>query len=485
MVNFAQAVQNTSRLSLTANGMATFESSSDPSVDLFFAIGSSRGKDLSQAFARSYASDPDISMKILFWARDVRGGAGERDTFRKLICNLEVTQIKSLEANLSLIPLYGRWDDLLVFQTPRMKVLAYDLINRALRAGNGLTAKWMPRKGTVANDLRKYMNFTPKAYRQLLVSLTNVVETQMCAKNWDAINYSHVPSIAAARYQKAFNKRDTARYASWKEGLKTGETKVNASALYPYDVLKSIEYGDRDVAAAQWEALPNYLGDDKILPMIDVSGSMNCSVGTSTGQKGVGINCMDMSVSLGLYIADKQTGAFKDCFLTFDTNSRLEVLKGNLLQKIAQLRSADWGGSTNLDSGFQEILRVATTNNLPASEMPKYLVVLSDMEFNPYSSGMRNIGAFELATNMFASAGYELPNIVWWNLNARPDAQGNSPVRFDQTGAALISGYSPSIMKSVLTATSFTPRDIMMETIGGDRYQVVTSRPTIPRRAAQ
>lgn len=475
MVNFAQAVQNTSRPSLTANGMATLESSSDPSVDLFFAIGSSRGKDLSTAFARSYASDPDIAMKILFWARDARGGAGERETFRKLIRNLETTQPASLMANLALIPLYGRWDDLLVFQTDKFKVEAYDLINRALRASNGLAAKWMPRKGPVANDLRKYMNFTPKAYRQLLVSLTNVVETQMCAKNWEAINYSHVPSVAAARYQKAFNKRDSSRYTSWKEGLKTGETKVNASTLYPYDVLRSVGHGDAEVASAQWDVLPNYLGDDKILPMVDVSGSMNQPVGVATGQKGIKLDCMDMSVSLGLYIADKQTGAFKDCFLTFNTNSRLEVLKGNLLQKIAQLRSADWGGSTSLESGFREILSVATTNRLPTSEMPKYLVVLSDMEFNPHVSGMRNIGAFDLATKMFNAAGYELPKIVWWNLNARPDAQGNSPVRFDQTGAALVSGYSPSIMKSVLSATSFTPRDIMMETIGSERYQAVTA----------
>lgn len=468
---FAQAAQNTLTPSQTANGMATFDSSLDPTVDLFFAVGSSRGKDLTAAFTRAYVAEPDVAMKILFWARDAREGAGERETFRKLIQNLEITQPGSLMKNMSMIPEYGRWDDLLVFASPKFRVAAFDLINRALRAGNGLCAKWMPRKGPVANELRKYLNLTPKAYRQLIVNLTKVVEQQMCAREWTEINYSHVPSVASSRYMKAFTKRDTDRYAEWKAGLKTGETKVNASVLYPYDVLKSVNYGDRDVALAQWEALPNYLGDDKILPMVDVSGSMSCSVG---GQKGVGLTCMDVAISLGLYVADKQQGSFKDCWLTFTRDSHIDMLKGNLLQKMQQIRN-NVGYDTNLESAFQSILRVATENNLPASEMPRYLLVLSDMEFNPYYMGGNPVGAFELASKMFAAEAYELPKIVWWNLNARPDGLGNSPVKFDQNGTAMVSGFSPSIMKSILAAQNFTPRSIMLETVQSDRYAAITS----------
>jgi len=135
MTTFAQAVQNTLTPSLTANGMATFDRSLDPAVDLFFAVGSSRGKDLTGAFARAYAAEPDIAMKILFWARDAREGAGERDTFRKILQNLEIAQVDSLMKNLALVPEYGRWDDLLVFNTPMVKLAAYDVIARALRAG--------------------------------------------------------------------------------------------------------------------------------------------------------------------------------------------------------------------------------------------------------------------------------------------------------------------------------------------------------------
>ena len=471
MTTFAQAVQTTLTPSLTANGMATFDRSLDPAVDLFFAIGSSRGKDLSGAFALAYAAEPDVAMKILFWARDAREGAGERETFRKILQNLEITQSNSLVKNLALVPEYGRWDDLLVFNTPAVKLAAYDVIARALRAGNGLASKWMPRKGPIANELRKYLNYTPKAYRQLLVSLTKVVEQQMCAREWDQINYSHVPSVASGRYMKAFSKHDSSRYSAWKEGLKTGETKVNASVLYPYDVLKGVNYGDREVALAQWEALPNYLGDNKILPMVDVSGSMSCSVG---GQKGVGLTCMDVAISLGLYIADKQQGAFKDCWLTFTGDSRIDVLKGDLLSKMSQFRR-NVGYDTNIESAFRSILQLAKQNNLPAEEMPKYLLVLSDMEFNPAWAGGVSLGAFDLAKSMFTAAGYELPKLVWWNLNARPDATGNSPVRFDQRGTAMVSGFSPSIMKSILAAKNFTPRDIMLETVITERYRPVSA----------
>lgn len=470
-MTFAQAVQNTLTPSLTANGMATFDSSLDPCVDLFFAVASSRGKDLTGAFARAFATEPDVAMKILFWTRDIRQGAGERDTFRKLIQNLEITQPDSLIKNLALIPEYGRWDDLLVFASPRFRLAAFDCITRALRAGNGLCAKWMPRKGPVANELRKYLNLTPKAYRQLIVNLTKVVEQQMCAREWSEINYSHVPSVAANRYQKAFTKRDKDRYTAWKAGLKTGETKVNAAVLYPYDVIKGVAWGDKDVSLAQWEALPNYLGDNRILPMVDVSGSMSSPVG---GQRGAGLTCMDVAISLGLYVADKQQGPFRDMWLTFTNDSHIDILKGDLLAKIRQIRS-NVGYDTNIESAFQSILRVAVQNQVASEEMPQYLLVLTDLEFNQAVRNGESIGAFALAQKMFSDVGYQLPRIVWWNLNARPDALGNSPVRFDQNGTAMVSGFSPSIMKSILAAQTFTPRSIMLETVQNERYAAITA----------
>ena len=468
MTTFASAVRNTPADSLTANGMVTLDHSGDELTTLFFAIGSSRGKDLSAQFERAYQSNPLLAVRSLFWARDVRGGAGERDTFRKLLAKLVELHPEIARKVIGFVGEYGRWDDLTVLENTKLESDALEVIASALKADNSLCAKWTPRQGTFANKLRKYMGLDPKTYRKLLVNLTKVVETQMCAREWDTINYDHIPSVAAARYQKAFSRHDTVRYNEYKEGLKSGINKVNASAVYPYDVIKSVKMGDGDVAVAQWESLPNYLGDNKIIPMVDVSGSMETKVGGSTS-----LTCMDISVSLGLYIADKQQGAYKDLFLTFNTNSRIELLRGDLLSKITQLRRADWGGSTNLESAYTEILRIATTNNVAPEDMPEFLLILSDMEFNQAVSNRtgQSVRAQDLAAERFAVAGYKLPKIVYWNLNARP---GNVPVKFNEQGTALVSGFSPSIMKSILSASQFDPQSIMLETLNSERYLPIT-----------
>ena len=467
MNSFANAVAlgNTSNVAYTNNGMLTNASSLNPVVDLFFAIGSSRGRDITGLFTQAYNFDPVRAVKVLFWARDVRGGAGERGTFRSLMLSLEQMDPDRAMRLIPLVSEYGRFDDLLVFQTPAVQAVALETYVQALRAGNGLAAKWSPRRGPVANQLRKALGLDPKSYRQLVVSLTQVVESQMCAKEWSEINYEHVPSVAAGRYQKAFKKRDGERYGLYKEAAVRGEAKINASASYPYDVLKSLRYGDQEASQAQWNALPNYLGDGGILPMVDVSSSMSCQVG---GQKGVGMTCMDMSVALGLYIADRQVGAFRDMFLTFATDTRIEQLKGTLTEKVAQLRGANWGGCTSLETAFREVLKVAVVHRVPQAEMPRYLVVLSDMEFNQHSGG--NVTAWQMAQEMFERAGYERPKVIWWNLNARP---GNVPVTQHESGAALVSGYNPSIMKSVLGAREFTPVMVMEEAINSPRYQAV------------
>jgi hypothetical protein len=480
MVTFAQAVASTETHALTTNGMDTLANSLDPLVDLFFTIGSSRGKDITAVFERAFQHDRTTAAKILFWARDVRGGAGERSTFRSLLLHMERLHPGAVLVLLPHIPEYGRWDDMLIFETDLVQQVAYNLYAAALMQKNGLAAKWAPRKHAVANRLRKYMNMTPKAYRKLVVELSRTVETQMCAQQWTEINYSHVPSVAAARYQSAFARHDTEGYGTYRAALTSGDAsvKINSSAVYPYDVVKSLAHGDAVVAQAQWDSLPNYLGEDFILPMVDVSGSMITPVSANSK-----VNCIDVAVSLGLYLADKQTGAFRDMFLTFSGNSRIEQLRGDLRSKLAQITSSNWGMNTSLESAYREILRVATTNRVPAHEMPKYLLILSDMEFDQathagYYPGFGKhhpsmpdpVTAQSMAAGMYAQAGYSLPKIVYWNLHAR---EGNVPVKFNEQGTALVSGFSPSIMKSILAAKNFTPSSIMMETINSARYQPI------------
>ena len=476
-MNLVEAIQTQD--TLTENGMTTNSTTLNECVNLFFQVGALRGQDkqrLISKFSKAFTEDSLTAMKILFWARDVRGGAGERQIFRDIITWLAETHPTTLKKNVHLISEYGRWDDFLTLVTSKTCwEVALECVRLGLLNEDGLCAKWMPRKGVKANIIRKYLGVTPKQYRKLLVRLTNVVETPMCSKDWSSIDYSKLPSLASSRYQRAFLKNDTKRYEEFKLALENGETTVNAGALYPYDVVKSLQFnGDNTVSQAQWESLPNYMEDstDRILPIVDVSGSMGCSAGNNPN-----LTCMDVAVSLGLYISERNEGVFKDTFLTFSSNPTLQVLNGPLVDRLSQLKCADWAMSTDLQKAFKLILNQAVKHNVPVEEMPTKLLILSDMEFDEATSSHWdpvsdwNPTAQQMIKGMYEKAGYEMPDIVYWNIQSRND---NCPTRFDETGTALVSGFSPSIMRSILSCKNITPYEVMMETIDSPRYEAIT-----------
>ena len=463
-MSFRNAVKNTPVEARTENGMKAFKSSLSNTTDLFFKIGASRGKNITLSFETAYHEDRDLALRIAQWARDVRGGAGERELYRQVLKFLEKNYKDELLSTRMLqnTAEIGRFDDLLIFEDAEIKKLAFGQIKQALDAGNGLAAKWMPRKGPLAAELRAFFGWSPKFYRKRLVELTKVVETQMCAKEWDGINFSHVPSLAMSRYTKAFFKNTPEVFGAYMEALKSGDpkVKVNAGAVYPYDIVKSMKMGNDTMADEQWKALPNYMGSAKVMPMVDVSGSMDCPVA------GASVTCMDVAISLGLYCSDKNTGPFKDLFLTFSERPEFVTVTGTLSQKYRQMSHADWGMSTNLHAGFNEILRVALENKVSPEDMPEALLILSDMQFNQCAK--HDDSAMQMIQRKYEEAGYKVPAIVFWNLR---DA-GNTPVKFDKNGTALVSGFSPAIMKSVLAADfeSMTPESIMRSTVMVDRY---------------
>lgn len=472
-MNFVDALRQED--TITENGMATNSSSLNACVDLFFNIGAMRGQDkkrLIATFSSAFNEDPKRAMKLLFWARDVRGGAGERQVFKDIITYLAADHDLALKPNLHLIAEYGRWDDLLALTGTILEEDAFTLIQEALVAENGLCAKWMPRKGIIANKLRNFMKMSPKEYRKTLVNLTNVVETKMCAKDWDSIEFSKLPSVASARYQKAFWKNSPDGYGAYVESLVNGETTINAGAVYPYDITKSLAYGDNKVANEQWKALPNYLegASDMILPVVDVSGSMSTPAGGSKN-----VTCMDVAISLGLYISERNEGPFKDAFVTFSDNPQLQVVSGNLTDRYRQMKSADWGMSTNLEATFELILNQAKKHGLAQDQMPNKILILSDMEFNAATrgGGWRNTGsdwnptAQQMIEQMYEDAGYKMPQIVYWNIQSR---NGGVPVAFDKLGTALVSGFSPAIMTSLLGGDIESPQQIMDKTILSERY---------------
>jgi hypothetical protein len=467
-MKFAQAIKNQS--TTTTNGMPTRVSSADPIVTLFYKIGASRGKDITPEFSAAMAENPDLAVRTALWARDVRGGAGERKLFRDICGYLEQTAPDVARRVMVKIPELGRFDDLFAFRGI-LRNEALTLFANALREGNGLASKWAPREKSaqrkLAVELMQHMGLKPKEYRKMIVAATNVVETAMCARDWDNINFSHVPSVAASRYRTAFW-RNTPLFEEYVNKLVAGDksVKVTASSVFPHDVIKGafnmahMSPVELDHIRAQWAALPNFIEDASILPMVDVSGSMNCSVGNSNS-----LRCIDVAVSLGLYCADKNTGAFKDCTLTFTGNPQLVQLTGDIISKINQLVKAEWQMNTNIEAAFRLILRTAIENSVPAEEMPRTLLILSDMQFDACCKNP-NDSAIAMIRHQYEEAGYPVPNIVFWNLNAH----ANTPVRYDEKGTALVSGFSPSILKAVVSSQNYTPLDIVCETIMDPRY---------------
>ena len=462
---------------LTANGAITRSTTGQAHLDLFSIIGSARNAqgDVVSLFDKAYQADKATALRIALWARNVRGGAGERTAFRNILRRLSGTDSKVVDKLIPFVPVFGRWDDAIESLPTESKMFkaAADNLKLAIDGGDALAAKWTPRKGDIAVALRKHWKMTPKTYRKYLVNHTNVVETKMCNKEWETIAFDKLPSLASLRYQAAFARNAPRAFAKFETALENGEATINSGTLFPHDIVSNVQRGSgREIVLnAQWKSLPNYLAgrDGNMLVLSDVSSSMGCSASGST-------TCMAVSIALGLYISERQEGAFKDLVLTFSDNSVFHKVRGdNISERVRSLYSANWGGSTNFQSAFTSILKVAKDNNVPAADMPKTLIVLSDMEFNRADSRTN----FKAAKDQFKDAGYEMPQIVFWNLNGRA---GNCPVKADASGAALVSGFSPAILEAILKgemditipdAPVMTPMDVMNAAIFNEVYDVV------------
>ena len=452
----------------TENGAVTYSTSDDALVDMFFKIGAMRGQSyeaIRNVIKPAFDANPATAARISLWLRDVREGAGERQTFRHILRYLcEENKAIILQIAKQILKL-GRSDDLftiLDYGGVFVKVYCLNLIWDELNAENRLMSKWIPRKGKYNKIIRDYAGKTEKEMRQLLVRLTNVVETKMCDKDWDQITYSHVPSVAMKKYSKAFSRNDADRFTNYLESVKSGKVnkdtgkveKINAGAIYPYDVLKA----SPEVANTMWESLPDFVPEGmSFLPIIDTSGSMSCSAGAGK------TTCMDVAVSLGVYLAERNKSVFKDMWINFSSRPKVQYLKGkNILDKIKKLDYYDWMTSTNLEEAMKLILETAIKNKVPQEDMPDSLLILSDMEFDHWG----NEAPGKMTKKLFEDNGYKMPNIIWWNIQSR---NGVVPVKHNEHGMALVSGFSPSIMTGLL-AGDITPYKIMMNTIMKDRY---------------
>jgi hypothetical protein len=455
--------------SVTANGAVTHSTSLSACLDMFFMAGATRRwteDQIVDLFLKAYSENKNLAYRILFWARDCRGGAGEKRFFRTVAIYCVAHMKDEWNALVILCPEYGSWKDIFSIEDPNLESLNWLKFQLEENANANLLAKYFPRKGKWFSAMHKYMKLTPKEFRQYIVRKSTTVEQEICAGKWSSIDYAKVPSVAMNRYRQLFMKHDEARFTLFNENVLDGKTKVNASVLFPHQLYIAMQQGQNETAVeAQWQALPNYMegSSERILPVCDVSASME------------GLP-MEVSVGLGLYIAERNEGIFKNAFLTFSETPSMEFVQGNTLkQKFNSIRRANWGGSTDLQATFNLILSRAIKHSLTEDDMPTKLLIISDMEFNDVEGygGKTNL---EEIQDKYAQAGYKMPQIIFWNVNGR---LGNVPASMDQDKVGLVSGFSPAILKSILQGEVSTPYQLMMTAIGDSRYDSVTKLLTL------
>ena len=429
----------------TTNGATTNSTSGKECLDLFQKIGNMRWSDrlhILEDFKTAYQDDKELATQILFWARAARKGSGERKTFHTIFSEIGKTSPAFISDNARTLAELGYWKDLIPYFHIKEVVSVFA---QAIREKDRLACKWAPRKCSL---LRDELGFTNREYRKWLKRYSETVEQRMSEKEWGEIEYSSVPGSAMRRYGRAFDKQDSQRFVDWKND-KT--TKASVSATYPHEVLKC---DDSALADKLWDNLPDFLEESKenILPMIDTSGSMY-------GEP------LAIAISLGMYLAERSKGEFNDMFLTFDESPQLVKIEGDDVQtRLSNISQAEWGMNTDFEKAYMHILRVAKKHNVVPDSMPSMLLVLSDMQFDEsqrHNSGFQT--HFSHMEDEFEKAGYDFPKIVFWNLACH----FGTPAECSDDSVAMVSGYSPSIMKAILNAEDFNPLSVMLEALEG------------------
>lgn len=471
-MSYLDALKQTTNQTFTENGALSNLSTLDPVLDFFSRAGAMRG-DIQNAvrlFKLSYVENPLMAIRCLFYLRDIRGGQGERDLFRRCLSELEFDDLNKVA---KYVPEYGRWDDILPHHSGDIiQMIINQLASDDLQMEKGetvsLLAKWMPSENTSSKETRRearywaeQLELTPTKYRKRIVKLRNYIkllETKMSHNNWGEIDYEKIPSQAHRKHVKAFKRHDETRYSQYLAAVQKGEKKIKTSTLFTYEIFDLIGT-DEQVANVMWENLPDYTNGTNALVVADVSGSMR-------GRP------MSISVSLALYFAERNKGVFNGYFMTFSDNSRLVKVVGNTLaQKLRNIEDAEWGGSTNLESSFRAILNAAIQNNSSSEEMPAVLYIISDMEFN--SCVTTNDTNYQNAKQMFEGAGYKLPHVVFWCVNSRND---QVPATMYDNGVSLISGSSQSTFRYAVEGK--TPLESMNDILNSERYSQIVLEDT-------
>ena len=497
-MNFINEMNKTQDLNtrvLTENGAVGYKTTGKYLLDLNFSVASLRSMSAADVFAKfekAFDEDPQLAMRWLFFARDVRGGMGERRLFRVCMMNLIVKNPKMITALVSLVPEYGRWDDLWceIGINPTVDNEIFDVVSSQLESDIfnyhrgkpiSLLAKWMPSINTSSKETReqakkfvKRFGMTEKSYRKMLSELRkylDITEKNMSSGQWGEIDYNTVPSKANLLYKDAFLRHDSARRQEYLDSLKKGEAKINAGTLFPHDIVHKCRYSYDETVEQLWKNLPDYVkGDSKTMVVADGSGSMTCTIGDSK------ISAWEVAHALAIYFAERSSGVFKNKYITFSSSPQFVSLNGGTLERnLSIARRHSECSNTNIEAVFDLILETAIRTHSKQKDIPENILIVSDMEFDCatrggyYGFSSPSETLFETIRKKWERAGYKLPRLVFWNVNSRT---GSIPLTENELGVALVSGFSPAICKIVLSG-QLDPYEALVDALMVKRYDPI------------
>lgn len=476
-------------MTYTENGAITYRSTQSQCLDLFATVGALRREsdgEITDRFLRAYAENADLAMKTLFYARDVRGGIGERRVFRTILKWLADHEPSSARKNIPYIAEYGRWDDLLALMgtacEPAMmqyigSQLAADLAAMNTDRPVSLLAKWLPSVNASNGEavrqgkrITRALGMNDAEYRKTLSALRakiQIIENNLREKDY-TFDYAKQPAKAMFKYRKAFVRNDGERYAAFMGRVAEGTERLHTGTLAPYEIIKPFVGGaavgeeERRAIDATWRAQEDFTGGENALVVIDGSGSM---------YGGGEPLPAEVALSLGIYYAQRNTGKFRNHFITFSEHPRLVEIKGrDICEQVRYCRQFNEVANTNIQRVFELILNTAVKNRVSREDMPAKLYIISDMEFD-WCVADGALTNFEYAQKLFAQHGYRLPEVVFWNVASRNQQQ---PVRMNDAGVALVSGCSPRVF-SMLKAGVLSPYAFMLEVLGSERYAAIAA----------
>lgn len=475
-------VNKLSNVAYTENGALTNKSTENDFLDLFYNI-SNPLKDVASFITildKCLSVNVDLTYRILMYGRDILRGGGRRDRFVTAVNYLtntgyDTVRLLSYSVNTG-ISYYKDWIN--VYNSTSSENFKYETVQEFASIIRNLDSsptiydanllKWLPRKGELFNEIRKVLKVSPKELRKILVTYGKSVEQLICGKDWEHIKFETLPGKSIALHRKMFSNRDETknRFSEFLVNVAAGKTTMNVgTTVNAHDAF----FQPADFAQAAYVTMLDKLTkvNAKVLVVSDTSDSMTWYNDGAAMKVSLSMAALFGSAITGDFHNSAITFSAEPRFITWDDSDDITTILDKITTRIAQ--------NTNIQAVFDLILGVAVAKGVPQSDMPEFIMLISDMQFDKTVDGSnRCVDNIVRIKQKYAESGYDMPQMIYWNVN---DAgYDNSPITANERGI-MVSGFSQNVWNSMFDIEFLenkTPLNFMLEAVNIDRYSLPT-----------